>query len=112
MRARDARRFAISAVAVAALWFVLWYPNFSGLPIPSAVLTILNNALSPTYNWGFQFAVNQAPASTSKIDWVQIGLLAAVLVVLCAAAFYAARQWRIQRTDEQMLKTLDAQEAS
>jgi 4-amino-4-deoxy-L-arabinose transferase-like glycosyltransferase len=104
LRARDARRFAVSAVAIAALWFILWYPTFSGLPIPSAVLTILNNALSPTYNWGFQFAVNQAPPSTSKTDWIQIGLLASVLIVLCAAAFYAARQWRTQRAEERTLR--------
>jgi hypothetical protein len=98
-------------VAIAALWFILWYPTFSGLPIPSAVLTILNNALSPTYNWGFQFAVNQAPPSTSKTDWIQVGLLASVLIVLCAAAFYAALQWRNQRAEERMVTTLDAREA-
>ena len=30
LRARDARRFAVSAVVVAALWFVVFYPNFCG----------------------------------------------------------------------------------
>ena len=108
--ARDARRFAVSAVVVAALWFVLFYPNFSGLPVPSTVLNLVNNALSPTYNWAFQFAVNQAPASTTKADLVQIGLLAGVLLVLVGAAFYAARSFRIQRAEERTVRMLDARE--
>jgi hypothetical protein len=106
--ARDARRFAVSAVVVAALWFVLFYPNFSGLPVPSTVLNLVNNALSPTYNWGFQFAVNQAPPSTSKADFVQIGLLAGVLLVLALAAYYAARAFRRQRAEERSVTMVDA----
>jgi 4-amino-4-deoxy-L-arabinose transferase-like glycosyltransferase len=108
--ARDARRFAVSAVVVAALWFVLFYPNFSGLPVPSTVLNLVNNALSPTYNWGFQFAVNQAPASTTKADLIQIGLLAAVLLVLVGAAYYAARSFRRQRAEERTVTMVDARQ--
>jgi dolichyl-phosphate-mannose--protein O-mannosyl transferase len=105
LRARDARRFAISAMVMAALWFVILYPNFSGLPIPSALLALINNLL-PTYNWAFQFAVNVSPPSTSKVDFSQVGMLAAVLLVLCAAAFYAARQWRIQHAEERALTAM------
>jgi hypothetical protein len=103
LRARDAKRFAVSAVVVAALWFVLWYPNFSGLPVPSAVLNLVNNALSPTYNWAFQFAVNQAPPPNRPTDWFEVGLLAIGLLVLVSAAFYAARSVRLQRAEEQSL---------
>ena len=109
LRARDARRFAASAVLVAALWFVIWYPNFSGLPVPSAVLNLVNNILSPTYNWGFQFAVNTATPANRPLEWAMIVAFAVVLLVLVAAAFYAARSWRIQRADEQTLRALDAQ---
>jgi hypothetical protein len=110
LRARDSRRFAISAVAIAALWFVLWYPNFSGLPVPSTVLNLLNNALSPTYNWAFQFNVNQSPPGKSAIDWMQVGLLAGVLLVLVAAAYYAARSFRMQRAEERQVTIIDARE--
>ena len=108
--ARDAKRFAVSAVVMAALWFVLFFPNFSGLPVPSTVLNLVNNALSPTYNWAFQFAVNQAPPGTTKTDFIQIGLLAGVLLVLVVAAYYAARSWRRQRAEERTVRMIDAPE--
>jgi hypothetical protein len=110
--ARDARRFAVSAVVVATLWFVLFYPNFSALPVPSTVLNLVNNALSPTYNWGFQFAVNQAPPSTTKADFIQIAMLAGVLLVLAAAAYYAARSFRRQRQEERSVSMIDATQTS
>jgi hypothetical protein len=93
---------------VATLWFVLFYPNFSGLPVPSTVLNLVNNALSPTYNWGFQFAVNQAPPSTTKADFIQISRLAGVLLVLVGAAYYAARSFRRQRQEERSVTMVDA----
>ena len=78
--------------------------------MPSTVLNLVNNALSPTYNWAFQFAVNQAPPSTTKADLIQIGLLAGVLLVLVGAAFYAARSFRLQRAEERTVRMLDARE--
>jgi Gpi18-like mannosyltransferase len=107
LRARDPRRFAISALVVAGLWFVIWYPNFSGLPVPSTVLNLLNNVLSPTYNWGFQFAVNLSPPSTTPTNWTEVGALAAVLLVLAGATWYAARSVRRQHADERALALVD-----
>src|SRR4029079_13143701 len=110
LMARDARRFAVSAVVVAALWFVLFYPNFSGLPVPSTVLNLVNNALSPPYNWAFQFAVNQAPPSNTKAELPVILAFAAVLLVLALAAYYAARSWRRQRAEERTVSMVDMRE--
>jgi hypothetical protein len=110
--ARDARRFAVSAVVMAALWFVLFYPNFSGLPVPSTVLNLVNNALSPTYNWAFQFAVNQAPPSTTHAEWPVIAAFGVVLLVLALAAYYAARAYRRQRAEERAVTMVDVPQTS
>jgi hypothetical protein len=72
------------------------------------VLQLINNPL-PTYNWAFQFAVNQAPPSTVKADPIQIAMLAGVLLILVGASYYAARSVRNQRAEEQTLTRLDAQ---
>jgi predicted Na+-dependent transporter len=112
LMARDAKRFAVSAVVMAALWFVLFFPNFSGLPVPSTVLNLVNNALSPTYNWAFQFAVNQAPPSGSKAELPVIAAFGVVLLILALAAYYAARAFRRQRAEERAVTMVDAAQTS
>ncbi|HYL41317.1 MAG TPA: hypothetical protein VET90_08420, partial [Candidatus Binatus sp.] len=38
--ARDSRRFAAGMLGAIGLWFVLWYPNISALPLPSSMTNI------------------------------------------------------------------------
>ncbi|MDP8905648.1 MAG: phospholipid carrier-dependent glycosyltransferase [Chloroflexota bacterium] len=101
LRARDPRRFAVSALVAAALWFVLWFPNISGLPVPGPISQV-HLGLLPTYNWAFQFAVNQ-DEPTHGIDWMSVVMLGVVMLMLVAAAFYAARSWREQRAAARVL---------
>lgn len=37
LRAHDARRFAMGVVIAAGLWLLIWYPNLSGLPMPTGL---------------------------------------------------------------------------
>ena len=98
MRARDPRRFAISALVAATIWFVLWYPNFSGLPVPGPISQV-HLGLLPTYIWPFQFAVNLSEP-VHGIDLASVVMLGVVMLVLVGAAYYATRVWRQQRLAE------------
>ena len=42
-------------------WFVICYPNLSGLPLPSTIVNAYQGLL-PTYLYAFQFPVNTDPA--------------------------------------------------
>jgi hypothetical protein len=101
LRARDARRFVIGAVVVAALWFVAWYPNISGLPVPTA-LSQAHLVTLPTLNYSFQFAVNTDPPG-GGIDWLGVLGLTAVVAMLVAAAVYATLSWRSTRAEPEPL---------
>jgi hypothetical protein len=103
LRARDARRFVIGAVVVAALWFVVWYPNISGLPLPTA-LSQAHLVTLPTLNYSFQFAVNTDPPGAG-IDWIGVIALALVVAMLLAAVVYATRNWRATRAQNAALRT-------
>jgi hypothetical protein len=92
MRARDPRRLVLGLLGAAALWLVLFYPNLSGLPMPTD-LAQLYQGLLPTWNWDFQFAVNNDPAvggGTLGLDTLVVGIAAALVVVGSAIA---ARRW-------------------
>ena len=101
LRASDPRKFVVGALAAVVIWFVAFYPNIASLPVPTT-LSQIHLGLLPTWNWGFQFAVNLDPAVTSPISWSSVGLLAAAVTGLCVAAVYAARSWNAARysTDE------------
>ena len=57
---RDARRFVGGLVIAIVGWFVVFYPNISALPLPSAVVNAYQGLL-PTYLYAFQFPVSTAP---------------------------------------------------
>ena len=57
LRAEDPRRFVVAAVGAVIVWFVAFYPNIASLPVPTP-LSQIHLGLLPTWNWGFQFAVN------------------------------------------------------
>ena len=92
--ARDARRFAAGMLVAIGLWFVIWYPNISALPLPSG-LTNVYQGLLPTYLYPFQFWVNTTPRANGPLDWKWIGLLAALIGALAAAFFYSTWTWRL-----------------
>jgi hypothetical protein len=86
LRARDARRFVVGVLGAAALWFLVWYPNLSGLPLPSDVASVYQGLL-PTWNWDFQFAVNlDPPVGGGLVDGATLVVAAITLLAVLAAA--------------------------
>ena len=94
--ARDARRFVVGAVVAIAGWFVLWYPNFAALPLPSALSNAYQGFL-PTYVFPFQFPVSTIDRSIAGPPLLDTGpaLLLLTLVGVCLTVGYAAWVWRI-----------------
>jgi hypothetical protein len=75
-------------LGAAVLWLLIWYPNLSGLPLPSD-LAYLYQGLLPTWNWDFQFAVNSDPAFEGPmiaLDTFVVGLVGIGAVSLAAIA--------------------------
>jgi hypothetical protein len=96
LRASDPRKFVAGALSAVVIWFVAFYPNIASLPVPTP-LSQIHLGLLPTWNWGFQFAVNLDPVNSSPISWSSVGLLAVAVTGLCVAAVYAARSWSAAR---------------
>ncbi|MBA3307634.1 MAG: hypothetical protein H0T04_03000, partial [Chloroflexi bacterium] len=93
LRARDPRRWVIGFVGVAAVFFILWYPNVSGLPLPNAIAQAYLGLL-PTWNYDFQFAVNLDSAATGPLYALDTLVLAGATATLSLAVMVAARLWR------------------
>ena len=92
MRARDARRLVLGILAAATVWFVVWYPNIAGLPLPSGIAHVYQGVL-PTWNYDFQFAVNlDPPASGPLIDLTTL-VIALVALGCAVGAAATARSW-------------------
>ena len=81
LRARDSRRFALGILAAAVLWFVAWYPNLSGLPLPNSIANIYQGLL-PTWNYDFWFAVNKDAPATGSIGTLVVAILAITLAAV------------------------------
>jgi hypothetical protein len=94
--ARDSRRWVGGFAIAATLWFLVWYPNLSGLPLPE---TIANNYLMtlPTYNYDFQFAVNTDAPYKQPLPVRDMALFAALLFGTVLVAMYATYAWRLER---------------
>jgi hypothetical protein len=92
--AASPRRFAVGVVLAAVFVFVLFYPNVSGLPLPSAIYNWYQGLL-PTWLYPFQFPVNTDPAVSVSLlgPWP----LLLFVGILLAAAFvaYSAWVWRL-----------------
>ena len=99
--ARDARRFVLGALGAMVFWFILWYPNISGLPLPAALHNAYQGFL-PTYLYPFQFWVN-TDLRASAPPLLALG----PLVMLASVAFtavvigYSAWSWRIALAERQ-----------
>ena len=105
LRAEDPRRYAMAAVGAALVWFVAFYPNIASLPVPTP-LSQIHLGLLPTWNWGFQFAVNMDEPYRGGLDLVTVGIFAVATIGLCSAAVYAARAWRSERTVDSSVSPL------
>jgi hypothetical protein len=101
LRARDARRFVVGVLVAALLWWLLWYPNISGLPLPGDLAHIYQTVLLPTWNWDFQFAVNtDVPGDGGLVDTATL-VIGAISVVFVVAVGVAARSWGQRRTEHE-----------
>jgi hypothetical protein len=92
--ARDARRFVIGAVVAMTFWFVLWYPNISGLPLPENLHNAYQGFL-PTYIYDFQFAVNNQAAAAPSLFAIGPAIMLASLAFMAVVVGYSAWSWRI-----------------
>ena len=92
LRARDPRRFAAGMVLAAIVFFVAWYPNLAGLPLPSDFANVYQGLL-PTWNYAFQFAVNtDPPVEGSMVDSITVAV-GVVTVILGLITMILARYW-------------------
>jgi hypothetical protein len=98
--ARDARRFVAGTVAAIAAFFVVWYPNLSGLPLPSNIFNAYQGFL-PTYVYPFQFPVSTVDRNVAPPPLVAVGpaLLLAALTVTCLVVAWSAWVWRMSRAE-------------
>jgi len=94
---RDPHRFVIGVLGAATLWFVVFYADISGLPIPTGLKNIFQVLPLPTYVYDFQFAVNTDPPQTLQVLGLQSGSLVLVTAALTLAVMYAAWTRRAQR---------------
>jgi hypothetical protein len=104
--ARDARRFVLGAVVAIAGWFIVWYPNFAALPLPSALSNAYQGFL-PTYVFPFQFPVSKIDRSIAGPSLFDTGpaLLLVTLAGVCLTVGYAAWVWRITLAEQAYLGT-------
>jgi hypothetical protein len=94
LAARDARRFVLGLGVAIGAWFVLWYPNLSALPLPSAMVNAFQGFL-PTYLYAFQFPVNTTPRPDAPlVSPIPLALTLAVGVT-CLVVAYSASVWRL-----------------
>ena len=81
--ATDVRRiFTLTVSSIAAVALV-WYPNWSALPLPTGIHNWYQGVL-PTWTWPFQFGVTlESPAETALVS---SATLVVGVLLLCAAA--------------------------
>jgi hypothetical protein len=82
----------LGVVGAALLWLLLFYPNLSGLPMPSDLATLYQGLL-PTWNWDFQFAVNTDPATAGGVIDAGTLVVGVVTVVFVIAVALLAVRW-------------------
>ncbi|HET7030424.1 MAG TPA: phospholipid carrier-dependent glycosyltransferase [Candidatus Limnocylindrales bacterium] len=92
---RDARRFVAGVLVAVVAWFVAVYPNFSGLPLPTAIANVYQGVL-PTYLYYFQFPVNNSAAKVPiELFSATPAILLGSVVFLAAVVGYSAWVWRL-----------------
>lgn len=89
--ATEVRRiFAITIGSIAAVALV-WYPNWSALPLPTGVHNWYQGVL-PTWTWPFQFGVTlESPAETALVSSTTLVVGVLLLCAAAAGAYGASR---------------------
>jgi hypothetical protein len=99
LTARDARRFVLGFVGVAAAWFVFLYPNISALPLPATLVNAYQGIL-PTYLYAFQFGVNTVERGATVFQDIRFAILVVFLVIACGVVAWSARIWRLAAAED------------
>jgi Gpi18-like mannosyltransferase/predicted membrane-bound dolichyl-phosphate-mannose-protein mannosyltransferase len=84
LHARDSRRFVLGVLTAVVLWFVAWFPNLSGLPMPNSIANIYQGLL-PSWNYDFWFSVNKDELAKSSLAGPALAILVIVLVLVVVA---------------------------
>jgi C-terminal four TMM region of protein-O-mannosyltransferase len=102
LAARDARRFVGGVMVAVFVAFLVFYPNFSALPLPSTMVNAYQGLL-PTYLYDFQFPVSTVNRS-APVNFVTpvMGALVAGLVFACLVVAYSAWTWRITAVERRL----------
>lgn len=107
--ARDSRRFVIGALGAMGFWFVLWYPNISGLALPVAIHNAYQGFL-PTYIYDFQFSVNNEAAAAPALFAIGPAIMLLSLVFMAVVVAYSAWSWRIAIAERRRDRLAEASE--
>ena len=80
-RIRDPRRLFRWSIATIALVALIWYPNWSALPLPTGVHNAYQGLL-PTWTWSFQFGVTlEKPIDVPLVSGATLFFAAALSAV-------------------------------
>ena len=102
LTARDARRFVGGLVIAVVVSFLVFYPNISALPLPSAIVNAYQGLL-PTYLYAFQFPVSTVSRSAAtNFATPVMAVLVLGLLVTCLVVAYSAWAWRIALAERRM----------
>jgi hypothetical protein len=101
--ARDARRFVGGLLFAAVGWFVVAYPNLSGLPLPGSMVNMYQGTL-PTYLYNFQFPVSMINRNQGGPPLFDAGtaLILVALTIACLVIAYSAWVWRIALAEREL----------
>ena len=102
LAARDARRFVGGVVIAIVVTFIVFYPNFSALPLPSSMVNAYQGLL-PTYLYDFQFPVSTVSRSAAtNFATPVMAVLVLGLLVTCLVVAYSAWTWRLALVERRM----------
>src|SRR5665811_2460723 len=80
--------------SAAAIVFVAFYPNWTGLPLPNGIFNWYQRLL-PSWLYPFQFAVNTDPPFSVSFAGPWPLLLLAAVIVSAVIVAYSAWVWRL-----------------
>jgi len=105
--ARDGRRFVVGLLMAIVATFVVFYPNLSALPLPSAIANAYQGLL-PTYVYPFQFPVNTVERTGNGPPLLALApaLLLAALTFTCVVVAYSAWVWRVTLAERRVAESL------
>ncbi len=90
--ARDAHRFVAGAGVAIVGWFVVVYPNLSGLPLPNAIMNAYQG-LIPTYLYPFQFPVSTVDRSVAGPSLIGLGPAVLLIALTVTVVVFSYSAW-------------------